>query len=74
MNHVQKKGVIYLSEYLEKSGINIELTQYLSALKLQEKEAEIKERAMLVAQTYVGPEEDYSYHLNLILDKFFKKQ
>jgi len=37
-------------------------------------EAEIKERAMLVVQTYVGPEEDYLYHLNLVLDKFFKKQ
>ena len=35
--------------------------------------AEIKERAMLVVQTYVGPEEDYLYHLNLGLDKFFKK-
>jgi len=37
-------------------------------------EAKIKERAMLVVQTYVGPEEDYLYHLNLVLDKFFKKQ
>jgi hypothetical protein len=36
-------------------------------------EAEIKERAMLVVQSYVGPEEDYLYHLNLVLDKFFKK-
>jgi len=35
--------------------------------------AEIKERALLVVQTYVGPEEDYLYHLNLVLDKFFKK-
>ena len=35
--------------------------------------AEIKERAMLVVQSYVGPEEDYLYHLNLVLDKFFKK-
>jgi len=36
-------------------------------------EAEIKERAMLVVQTYVGPEEDYLYHLSLVLDKFYKK-
>lgn len=36
-------------------------------------EAEIKERALLVVQTYVGPEEDYLYHLSLVLDKFFKK-
>ena len=36
-------------------------------------EAEIEERAMLVVQTYVGPEEDYLYHLNLVLEKFFKK-
>jgi hypothetical protein len=36
-------------------------------------EVQIKERAMLVAQTYVGPEEDYLYHLKLVLDKFFKK-
>lgn len=35
--------------------------------------AEIKERALRVVQTYVGPEEDYLYHLNLVLDKFFKK-
>ncbi|MGD6934001.1 MAG: DUF6036 family nucleotidyltransferase [Candidatus Bathyarchaeia archaeon] len=35
--------------------------------------AEIKERAMLVIQTYVGREEDYLYHLNLVLDRFFKK-
>ncbi len=34
--------------------------------------AEIKERAMLVIQTYVGREKDYLYHLNLVLDKFFK--
>jgi hypothetical protein len=36
-------------------------------------EAEIKERAMLVVDTYVGREEDYLYHLSLVLDKFFKK-
>lgn len=36
-------------------------------------EAEIKERALLVVQTYVGPEEDYFGNLNLVLTKFFKK-
>jgi hypothetical protein len=36
-------------------------------------EAEIRERAMLVVQTYVGPEEDYLDHLNLVMAKFFKK-
>ncbi len=36
-------------------------------------ETEIKERALLVVQSYVGPEEDYLYHLSLVLDKFFKK-
>jgi hypothetical protein len=35
-------------------------------------EAEIKERAVLVIQTYIGPEEDYIDHLNLVLNKFFK--
>ncbi len=36
-------------------------------------EAEIQERASLVVQTYVGPEEDYLCHLNLVLDKYFRK-
>jgi hypothetical protein len=36
-------------------------------------ETEIKERVLLVVQSYVGPEEDYLYHLSLVLDKFFKK-
>ena len=36
-------------------------------------ESEIKKRALLVVQSYVGPEEDYLYHLNLIQEKFFKK-
>ena len=35
--------------------------------------AEIRERALLVVQTYVGPEEDYIYHLDLVLTKFFKE-
>jgi hypothetical protein len=35
--------------------------------------AEIRDRALLVVQTYVGPEEDYLYHLDLVLKKFFKK-
>jgi hypothetical protein len=33
----------------------------------------IKERALLIVQSYVGAEEDYLYHLNLVLEKFFKK-
>jgi hypothetical protein len=37
-------------------------------------EDDIKERAMLVVQTYAGPEEVYLYHLNLVLDKFFKNK
>jgi hypothetical protein len=41
--------------------------------KAKVSEVMIRERAMLVVQTYVGPEEDYLYHLNLVLDKFFKK-
>lgn len=36
-------------------------------------ETEIKERALQVVQSYVGPEEDYLDHLNRVLDKFFKK-
>jgi hypothetical protein len=36
-------------------------------------EVEIRERAMLIVQTYVGPEEDYLYHLNLVLDKHFTR-
>jgi hypothetical protein len=35
-------------------------------------EAQIRERALLVVQTYVGPEEDYLYHLELVLKKFLK--
>ena len=34
--------------------------------------AEIKARALLVMPTYVGREEDYRYHLELVLEKFFK--
>ena len=41
--------------------------------KAKVSEAEIKERAMLVMQSYVGVEEDYLDHLNLVLNKFFKK-
>ncbi len=36
-------------------------------------EAEIRERAFLVVQTFVGPEEDYLYHLDLVATKFFRK-
>jgi len=35
--------------------------------------AEIKERAMLLVQSYIAPEEDYIDHLNIVLDKYFKK-
>jgi hypothetical protein len=35
-------------------------------------DAEIKARALLVIPTYVGREEDYRYHLELVLEKFFK--
>ena len=35
--------------------------------------AEIKARALLVVQTYVGPEEDYLSHLDWVLEKFFTK-
>jgi hypothetical protein len=34
-------------------------------------EAETKERALLVVKTYIGPEEDYLDHLNLVLDSFY---
>lgn len=34
-------------------------------------EVKIKERALLVVQSYVGPEEDYLYHLELVLKRFF---
>jgi hypothetical protein len=37
-------------------------------------EAEIKARALLVVPTYVGPEEDYLYHLNWVLERFFKNK
>jgi hypothetical protein len=36
-------------------------------------EAEIKERALLVLPTFVGPEENYLYHLDLVIERFFKK-
>ncbi len=34
---------------------------------------EINARALLVIPTYVGPEENYRYHLNWVLERFFKK-
>jgi hypothetical protein len=37
-------------------------------------DAEIKARALLVIPTYVGREEDYRYHLELVLEKFFKNK
>ena len=35
--------------------------------------AEIKERALLVLPTFVGPEENYRYHLDLVIERCFKK-
>ena len=35
-------------------------------------EAEIKARAAQVSPTYVSKEEDYQYHLNWVLEKFFQ--
>jgi hypothetical protein len=40
--------------------------------KGRESETEITKRALLVVQSYIGPEEDYLDHLNLVLNKFFK--
>jgi hypothetical protein len=37
-------------------------------------EAEIKARASLVIPTYAGPEENYIHNLNVVIEKFFKKQ
>jgi hypothetical protein len=37
-------------------------------------EAEIKARAAQVSSTYVPKEEDYQYHLNWVLEKFFKNK
>ena len=36
-------------------------------------EIEIKKRAMQVLPTFVGLEENYLYHLNLVIERFFKK-
>ncbi len=36
-------------------------------------ETEIKERAMQLVESYVGPEEDYLNHLNEVLEKLFRK-
>lgn len=36
-------------------------------------ESELKERALLVLPTFVGPDGVYEYHLKLVLEKFFKK-
>ena len=36
-------------------------------------EEEIKKRALSVAETYVGPEKDYRYHLDLVVKRFFEK-
>lgn len=35
---------------------------------------QIKSRALQVSPTYISKEEDYLYHLNWIIEKFFKKQ
>jgi hypothetical protein len=35
-------------------------------------EAEIRSRAAQVSQTYVSKEEDYLYHLNWVIEKFFR--
>lgn len=35
--------------------------------------AEIKARAKLVIQTYVGREEDYLHNLGVVIERFFKK-
>jgi len=37
-------------------------------------EAEIRERASLILPTFVGQEVTYQYHLNLVIERFFKKQ
>lgn len=36
-------------------------------------EADIKARAAQVSSTYASKEEDYLYHLNWVIEKFFKK-
>lgn len=36
--------------------------------------SEIEDRALLVIQTYVEPEEDYRSHLDWVLEKFFKNK
>ncbi len=36
-------------------------------------ETEIKERALQLAETYVGPEEDYLNHLKLVVENLFPK-
>lgn len=36
-------------------------------------EEQIRSRAAQVSPTYVSKEEDYNYHLNLVIEKFFKK-
>lgn len=41
--------------------------------KAKVSEAEVRERAMLVLPTYVGPEGVYQYHLNLVIEKFYRK-
>jgi hypothetical protein len=35
---------------------------------------EINARGLLVMPTYVGPEENYRYHLNWVLERFFKNK
>jgi hypothetical protein len=42
--------------------------------KCEVSEAEIKARALLVVPTFVGPEEDYLYHLNWVLERFFRNK
>ncbi len=41
--------------------------------KGQVSEDQIRERALLLVQTYLRPEEDYLFNLDLVLKKFFKK-
>lgn len=75
-NHISLRALQPLDIIVTKIGrLNDRDMQDIEACiqKANVSEAEIRERALMVVQTYVGPEDDYLYHLNLVLDKFFKK-
>jgi hypothetical protein len=75
-NHISLRALQPLDIIVTKLGrLNDRDMQDIEACikKANVSKGEILQRALLVVQTYREPEEDYLKHLDLVLDKFFKK-